>query len=65
LKDIFFFEGTIYISKILPLLRKKTFYHDKTLGYVVPRWKALEVDEICDLLCAEALMKAKQEGILK
>lgn len=65
LKDVYFFEGTIYISKIPSLLRKKTFYHDKTLAHIVPRWKALEIDEICDLLCAEALVKAKQEGILK
>lgn len=65
LRDIFFFEGSIYISNVSSLLKRKTFYHDRTLGYIVPRWKSLEIDEFCDLICAEALMKAKQEGILK
>jgi len=65
LSEIFFFEGTIYISKVPFLIRLKNFYHNKTLAYVVPRWKSIEIDEICDLICAEALMKAKQEGILK
>jgi len=63
LLDVFFFEGTVYISKVETLLAEKTFYHDFTLGYVVPRWKSLEVDELPDLISAEALLKARLEGL--
>lgn len=62
LTAIFFFEGTIYLSDVSTLLKERTFYHDRTLGYIVPRWKSLEIDEFPDLICAEALLKARQEG---
>jgi len=64
LRDIYFFDGTLYISKIPALIEKKTFYHDKTLAYPVPKWKSLEIDELSDLICVEALLKARLEGIL-
>lgn len=57
IEELYFFEGTVYASKIETLRRKKIFYHDKTIPYIVPRWKSLEIDEILDLICAEAIMK--------
>jgi len=62
LKDIYFFEGSVYLSEIDTLLKERTFYHDRTLAHIVPRWKSLEIDEIQDLICAEALLKARKEG---
>lgn len=64
LEDVYFFEGSIYISEVETLKQKRTFYHKSTLGYVVPKYKSLEVDELCDFICIEALMKAKKEGRL-
>ena len=64
LEDIYFFEGSIYISEVGVLKQKRTFYHESTLAYVVPKYKSLEVDELCDFICIEALMKAKKEGRL-
>lgn len=64
LEDAYFFEGSIYISEVETLKQKRTFYHKSTLGYVVPKYKSLEVDELCDFICIEALMKAKKEGRL-
>lgn len=61
LEDIYFFEGSVYISDILSLKQKRTFYHESTLAYVVPKYKSLEVDEISDFICIDALMKAKIE----
>lgn len=57
IKDIYFFEGTIYISKTHSLLEHKNFYHSRTLGYEVPKWKSLEVDDEDDFLMIEAMMK--------
>lgn len=64
LKDMYFFEGSIYLSDVDTLKQKRTFYHELTLAYVVPKYKSLEVDELCDFICIEALMKAKEEGKL-
>ena len=59
LKTIYFYEGSLYISKTNAYLEKE-FYHNKTLGYIVPRWKSLEIDEIEDYIMIEAIMKYKK-----
>ncbi|HTL83229.1 MAG TPA: acylneuraminate cytidylyltransferase family protein [Bacteroidia bacterium] len=63
--DVFFFEGSLYISKVPSLLKRKTFYHEKTLGYEMPKWKSFEVDDLVDFLIIERLMKAKENGELE
>lgn len=60
IKDVYFFEGTIYISKTEILLDKKTFYHENTIGYIVPKFKSLEIDDIDDFIMVEAIMKYKR-----
>lgn len=59
IKDVYFFEGTIYISKTNILLDKKKFYHENTIGYEVPKYKSLEIDDIEDFIMVEAIMKYK------
>jgi len=59
ISDVYFFERTIYISKTDVLLDKQTFYHDKTIGYEVPKYKSLEVDDMDDFIMVEAMMKHK------
>ena len=54
---IYFFDGSLYISKINTLLEKKTFNHHKTLAYIVDKWKSIEIDDIIDLISAEAILK--------
>lgn len=65
LPDVFYFEGTVYVSKCEAFLQKKAFYHDSTLPYIVPKWKAPEVDDIIDFVTIEAILKAKNEGLIK
>lgn len=57
IKEVYFFEGTIYISKTNILLDKKTFYHGNTIGYEVPKYKSLEVDDIYDFIMIESIIK--------
>lgn len=57
LKPAFFFEGTLYASKVSAYLEKRTFYHDTTLAHIVPKWKSPEVDDIYDFLTVEAMMR--------
>lgn len=64
LPKVYFFEGSIYLSKVDMYLRKKTFYHDKTLPYIVPEWKSHEVDDLVDYNIIETIMKMKIDGLL-
>ncbi len=65
LSDAYFFDGTIYVSRIVDLIEKKNFYHDSTLGYIVPRWKSQEVDTVEDFISIEAILKARQKGLIQ
>ena len=56
----YFLEGSIYISFINVFIEKRTFCHDKTGGYVVPKWKSFEIDDLVDFVCVEAIMSAKE-----
>jgi len=57
LDETYFFEGTIYVSRIEDLYKRKGFYHDRTIAYMVPKWKSLEIDDVTDMVCAQAIMK--------
>lgn len=59
LSPVFFFEGTIYISEAKALRATKSFYQENTVGFEVPKWKSLEVDDMDDLIMVEAIMKHK------
>lgn len=53
LEELYFFEGSLYLSKISKIKSARSFVHERTLPYVVPKWKSLEIDEYSDLLIAE------------
>lgn len=65
LDDLYFFEGSLYISKVTSLIKRETFYHEKTLGYEMPKWKSFEVDDLVDSIIIESLMNAKMKGLIK
>ena len=60
-EPLYFLEGSLYASAVEVLAAKKSFCHDRTLGYPVPRWKALEIDELIDFICVEALLKHRED----
>lgn len=60
--DVYFFEGSVYVSATDAYLSRKTFYHERTLGYEVPKWKSLEIDDLDDFVMVEALMKHKENN---
>jgi len=60
--DLYFLEGSVYVSYIDALKAKRSFYHESTAPWIVPRYKSFEVDELIDLIVIEALMIARQEG---
>jgi N-acylneuraminate cytidylyltransferase/CMP-N,N'-diacetyllegionaminic acid synthase len=60
--EVYYPEGSIYISSIETFEKEHSFYHRGTQGFEVPRWKALEIDEALDFLLVQAVMR--ERGII-
>lgn len=65
LEAIFHFDGSLYISKVPAFLEKKSFFTDKTIGFINPKWKSFEIDDSIDFVVVEKLMEEKLKGNLK
>ena len=61
LDEVYFVEGSLYISDVDYFRQKNTFYHDKTIGFILPKWKSIEIDDIFDFIMAEALYLNKDK----
>ena len=61
IEELYFLEGSLYISRVEAFRHYKTFYHERTLGYEVPRWKSMEVDDIFDFIMVEAVVRQREE----
>lgn len=59
-EPIYFLEGTIYISKTLVLFEKRSFCHSNTIGFEVPKWKSLEIDDKTDLEIGKSILKQRK-----
>ncbi len=57
LEQIFALDGSFYLSTIAALREKRVFCHEKTIGIKTDRHQALEVDDLVDFLCIEAILK--------
>ena len=62
-ESLFSLDGSLYISTVAALRRELGFYHQRTLPYKTPRWKSLEVDDLLDFICIEAILG--QRDLLK
>lgn len=55
--ELYFYEGSLYLSKMETFKVKRNFYHEGTLAYVMPKWKSYEIDDIVDFIITEAILK--------
>lgn len=62
IEKLYFLEGSLYISAIPEFKDKGSFYHDRTLGYEMPREKSLEIDELVDFICIEAIIHYRESA---
>lgn len=60
----YFPYGVIYLSKVETLLKRRTFYQDNTIPYLIERWQNYEIDDLCDFLCVETILKRKLFEVL-
>jgi len=61
IEPLYYLEGSIYISFVHILRERRSFYHEDTVGYEVPKWKSLEIDDLDDFIMIEALLKHKRQ----
>lgn len=57
INELYFYDGSIYLSEIHTYIDKKNFYHEHTLGYIMPKYKSFEIDDEIDFDIVEMLMK--------
>jgi CMP-N,N'-diacetyllegionaminic acid synthase len=48
LDNIYFFDGSIYLSNVNYYLKKQTFSHNKTIPMIFPKYKSFELDDMTD-----------------
>jgi CMP-N,N'-diacetyllegionaminic acid synthase len=57
ISELYFLDGSLYLSDVAVLLREQGFYHNRTLPYITSKWQAFEVDDKIDMIIVEALLK--------
>lgn len=61
-EPVYALDGSFYLSTVEALRKNRGFCHDRTMGIPTPRHKAMEVDDLVDFLCIEAVMKYRTEN---
>jgi N-acylneuraminate cytidylyltransferase/CMP-N,N'-diacetyllegionaminic acid synthase len=56
LHPIYALDGSLYLSSVEAMYSEKNFCHNKTIGMVFDRYKSLEVDDLLDFICIEAVL---------
>jgi CMP-N,N'-diacetyllegionaminic acid synthase len=56
IEPLFVLDGSLYVSAVDALRRERAFCHSRTVGFETDRYKALEVDDLVDFLCIEAIL---------
>lgn len=59
ISDLYFLDGSLYISQIDSFRHFHKFIQKETFGLELESWKSFEVDEEIDLVIIEAIMLAK------
>jgi N-acylneuraminate cytidylyltransferase/CMP-N,N'-diacetyllegionaminic acid synthase len=60
--DLYFVEGSVYGSSVATLRSEGGFVQQRTVGFEVPKWKAIEIDDEIDWIVAEAIMRHRGLG---
>ncbi len=59
-KSYFQANGAIYISTTKNYLRNKTFFNNKTYGFLMNKSKSIDIDDIIDFKIAEIIKKSNE-----
>ena len=65
LSEVFVINGALYFGKSEFYKREKTFITSETLGYIMPKERSIDIDDMDDWMLAELKLKLKFEKINK
>jgi N-acylneuraminate cytidylyltransferase/CMP-N,N'-diacetyllegionaminic acid synthase len=57
LSDVYFIDGSLYLSKVKSLFLNNSFVTKKTIPLIMPKYKSFEIDDYIDLLIYRTLIK--------
>jgi len=57
LPEVYILNGALYVIKRTVFIKERTFIPPKTLGFIMPRERSIDIDSEMDLKLAEILMK--------
>ena len=61
---LYYYSGNFYLSKVETFLKKKTFYHKRTIGLVSTKLKSFEIDDELDFFIVDKIMKYYKKKLL-
>lgn len=64
LPTVYFPYGVLYLTNVPYLLRERKAYGGRILALPIERWQNYEINDICDFMCVESIMKARRDGIV-
>ena len=62
LPSAYFPFGVAYVVKVKEFLATRTIYQKRSLPYLIERWQNFEIDDLCDFLSIEAILKKRLKG---
>ncbi len=65
LPQVYSINGAVYVCKIRVLKRERTFVPKKSVGFIMPRQRSIDIDEMHDFKLAEMLLKKTGEDHTK
>jgi CMP-N,N'-diacetyllegionaminic acid synthase len=57
IEKYFYPNGAIYVSRVDSYLKHRTFYQNSIIPFKMDKWQSIDIDDISDFICAEAIMK--------
>jgi len=57
ISKLYFLDGSLYFSQVKSLYKNRGFIGKKTYGYIMPKWKSLEIDDHIDFELAKNTFK--------
>lgn len=59
LDKYFKLNGAIFINSIESIISKNSLVQDKSIAFIMPKWKSIDIDNLTDLRIAELILKNK------
>jgi len=59
--EVFVLNGAVYVAKTAWLTKTRSFLHEETVGYVMPKERSIDVDNTLDFLILETIISQNKE----